>query len=228
MIFTGALVDGAATAAGGFLGLLVGKFLPERIQTAVMRALALFTMALAIPNFLKSEQALVPVLSLVLGTLLGEWIDLDKHLNHLGDRLQSRLHTPGGNVSLAEGFVTSSLFFGIGAMAILGALNSGLSGDHALLYTKSVMDGVGAIFFAATLGIGVPLSGVTIFVLEAAIAGLASLIAPYLGQGVINEITFVGGILMLGLGLNLLGVTKIKTVNLVPALFFPIGLCLIL
>jgi uncharacterized membrane protein YqgA involved in biofilm formation len=227
MIFTGALVDGASIVAGGTLGLFLGKFLPDKWQKAVMGALALFTVALAVPSFLKSESALVPVLSLVIGALLGEWIDIDKRINALGEHLQTRFHVHGGK-SLADGFVTCSMFFGIGAMAILGALNSGLSGDHSILFTKSVMDGVGAIFFAAALGIGVPLSGITVLVLEAGVAGLAALISPYLGASVINEISFIGGVMMLGLGLNLLGVTKIKVVNLVPALFLPILLCLFL
>ncbi|NLU25501.1 MAG: DUF554 domain-containing protein [Clostridiales bacterium] len=228
MILTGSLVNGAAIVVGAAVGLLAKNLLTEKLKKAIMAALALFTIGLAIPGLMDSSNALVPILSMVLGTVLGEWIDLDRRITALGDRLQSGLKRDQSQSSLAEGFVAGSVLFAVGAMAILGGMKSGLSGDHSLLFAKSVIDGIGALVFAATLGIGVAFSGVTVLVAEGSVAILASLIAPYLGQAVINEISFVGSLLMIGLGLNLLGVTKLKILNMVPAVLLPILLCLFL
>ena len=225
MILTGALVNLAAVIAGSLVGIGVGKLLPERLGKAAMSAVALVTIGIAVPGLLKSQKPLVPILSMVLGTLLGEAINIDGLFHRLGDKLKKKTN---GHGNFTEGFVTGSLVFAVGAMAIMGGLDSGLSGDHTLLLAKSVIDGISAVIFASTLGIGVAFSGLTVFVLEGGVALLASLLAPVLTSAVMGEITFVGSLLILGVSLNILGVTKLRLLNMIPALLFPPLLCQIL
>lgn len=221
MILLGSLVNGGAIIVGGLVGLFAGKLLPERLRGSLMAALSLMTIGIAVPGLLKSSNALIPIISMVVGTLIGELLDIESAVNKLGESLQKRFT----GSSVTEGFVTGSLVFAVGALAVMGPLESGLQHQHSLLFSKSVIDGVASVVFAATLGLGVALSGVTVFVVEGSIALLASVVAPYLGDVVVNEITFVGSLLIMGISLNLLGVTKLRILNMVPAIFLPILLC---
>ena len=222
MILTGALVNFCTVVAGSLVGVAVGRFLSERIRTATMSAIALVTIGIAVPGLLESAKPLVPILSMVVGTAIGEALDIDGFVNRLGDALKAKL---GGKGSFTEGFVTGSLVFAVGAMALMGALDSGLKGDHTLLLAKAVIDGVSAIIFASTMGIGVAFASITVLVLEGGVALLASLVAPLLSAAVMGEITFVGSLLILGISFNILGVTKLRVLNMVPAMFLPILLC---
>ena len=220
MILLGSIVNGAAIAVGGFAGLFVGKLLPDRMQKTLMSALALVVIGIAVPGISDSQKPLVPILSMVLGTVLGELLDLDSALIRLGDWLQRKT---GGRGKFTDGFVNPLLVpF---ASLFMGALNSGLQGDHTVLLSKSVIDGVSSVIFASTLGVGVLFSSVPVFLLEALITLLASLLAPLLGADVLAEISSVGSLLILAISLNMLGVTKIRVLNLVPAMFFPLLLC---
>ena len=221
MILLGSLVNGGAIIVGGLVGLFAGKLLPERLRGSLMAALSLMTIGIAVPGLLKSSNALIPIISMVVGTLIGELLDIESTVNKLGESLQKRFT----GSSVTEGFVTGSLVFAVGALAVMGPLESGLQHQHSLLFSKSVIDGVASVVFASTLGLGVALSGVTVFVVEGSIALLASVVAPYLGDVVVNEITFVGSLLIVGISLNLLGVTKLRILNMVPAIFLPILLC---
>ncbi len=222
MILLGAAVNGAAIAAGGFVGLFAGRFLPDRLQKTLMCALALVVIGIAVPGIDDSQKPLVPILSMVLGTLLGELLDLDSAVIRLGDWLQRKT---GGKGRFTDGFVNGTMVFAVGAMAIMGALNSGLQGDHTILFSKSVIDGISALIFASTLGVGVLCSAVPVFLCEGLIALSASLLAPLLGTDVIAEINSIGSLLLLAISLNMLGLTKIRLMNLVPAMLFPILLC---
>lgn len=221
MILLGSLVNGGAIIVGSLVGLFAGKLLPERLRGSLMAALSLMTIGIAVPGLLKSSNALIPIISMVVGTLIGELLDIESAVNKLGESLQKRFT----GSSVTEGFVTGSLVFAVGALAVMGPLESGLQHQHSLLFSKSVIDGVASVVFASTLGLGVALSGVTVFVVEGSIALLASVVAPYLGDVVVNEITFVGSLLIVGISLNLLGVTKLRILNMVPAIFLPILLC---
>lgn len=221
MILLGSVVNGGAVVVGGLVGMFVGKLLPERLRTSVMAALSLMTIGIAVLGLLKSNNALIPIISMVVGTLIGELMDIDSAVNKLGEKLQKRFS--GSRVT--EGFVTGSLVFAVGALAVMGPLESGLQHQHSLLFSKSVIDGVASIVFASTMGLGVALSGITVFVVEGSIALLASVVAPYLGEAVVNEITFVGSLLIVGISLNLLGATKLRILNMVPAILLPILLC---
>ena len=221
MILLGSVVNGGAVVVGGLVGMFVGKLLPERLRTSVMAALSLMTIGIAVPGLLKSSNALITIISMVIGTIIGELLNIDAAVNKLGENLQKRFS--GSRVT--EGFVTGSLVFAIGALAVMGPLQSGLQHQHDLLFSKSVIDGVASIVFASTLGLGVALSGLMVFAVEGSIALLASVVAPYLGEAVVNEITFVGSLLIVGISLNLLGITKLRILNMVPAILLPILLC---
>lgn len=237
-MLTGTIVNTLAILAGSAIGLClmgVAKRLPvgvgnlgHRLQDTIMKGLALCVMYIGVTGCLKGSNTLVAILSMVLGALIGEALDLDRRMRTLGDWVQKRterLSATGGAASVSEGFVTASLLFCVGAMSIVGALQDGLTGDHATLFAKSLLDGISSIVFAASLGIGVALSAAAVFLYQGAIALLASLISPLLGDAVIAEMTCVGSLLIVALALNMLGATKIKVMNLTPACLLPILLC---
>ena len=244
-MLTGTLVNAAAILAGSLLGMLLtwlaGHFstllpagstlLAERLKTIIMQGVALCVMYLGISGCLEGNNSLIAILSMVLGALIGELLDLDKRMRSLGDWVQKRtehLVTNGGQASISEGFVTASLLFCVGAMAIVGALQDGLTGDHSTLFAKSLLDGISSIVFGASLGLGVAFSAVAILLYQGSISLLASFLQPYLGDAVIAEMTCVGSLLIVALSLNMLGLTKIKVMNLVPAIFLPILLGLVM
>lgn len=241
-MLVGSIVNALSIAAGTCIGMLLtflaGRFssllpansasLGERLQTIVMQGASLCVMYLGISGSLSGQNSLLVILSMVIGAIIGELLDLDKRIRQLGDWVQKkteRLVTSSGPASISEGFVTASLLFCVGAMAIVGALNDGLTGDHSILFAKSLLDGVIAIVFGASLGLGVAFSGVAVFLYQGIIALLASFLAPFLGEVVIAEMTCVGSLVIVALSLNMLNLTKIKIMNLVPAIFLPILLC---
>ena len=228
-MLVGTLVNTAAVIAGSLIGLLLGNILPERLRDTVMKGLGLCTLFVGIDGMLGGSNALIAIISVAVGAVIGELCDLDGHLNRLAEGLEKRFQKDrkGGGPSLAEGFVTASLVFCVGAMTIVGALNDGLTGNHEMLFTKATLDFVSSIIFASSLGLGVMLSAAAILTIEGGIACLASLVAPILQQNpnTVPEMTVVGSVLIVGISLNLLGVTKLKVMNYVPAIFLPILLC---
>ena len=222
MVLLGSLVNSAAIILGGSIGLALKKGLSDRIASAVMNALALCVLYIGVSGMLKGENILITILSMVFGTLVGEWIDLDKKINQLGDEIESRVSSDNKEHSVSNGFVTASLLFCVGAMAIVGALQSGLTGNHDTLFAKSLIDGIAAIVMASSLGIGVLLSAGLILVYEGGISLFANVLVPLLTDSVINEMTCVGSLLIVGLALNMLKLTNLKIMNYAPAVFFPI------
>lgn len=221
----GTIVNTAAVMIGGLLGLLIKGGLKERYKEIIMQALALAVLFIgaqsAISNMMKEEtEPILFIISLVIGSGIGEFFDLDSKLQNLGDWIQRRMGNRGGNVSQA--FVTTSLIFCVGTMAILGSLESGIQGVHTTLFVKSVLDGASAIIFASTLGIGVVFSGFAILLYQGSLTMLASLIQPFLTEDMLREISIVGGILIFAIGLNLLEVKKIKLANMLPSIVIPI------
>ena len=200
MMLLGSLVNMLAIFAGCFVGVTLGRFIPERFNSAIEKGIALCVFYIGLDGVLAGSDTLVAILSMVLGVILGELLDLD-----------GRIH--------------ASLLFCVGAMAIMGALDSGLTGDHATLYAKSTLDGITSIVYGSTMGAGVALSGVAVFLYQGLITLCASFIAPFLSEVVIAEMKCVGSLLIIGLSFNMLGMTKIKVMNYVPAVFFPILLC---
>ena len=243
-MLTGTIVNALAVLAGSAAGLLLkwlaGRFssrlpagsasLGQRLQTIIMQGVALCVLYIGISGSFKGSNTLIAILSMVIGAIIGELLDLDKRMHHLGDWVQKKtehlVKNGSAGPSISDGFVTASLLFCVGAMAIVGALQDGLTGDHATLFAKSLLDGISSIVFAASLGVGVAFSAVAVFLYQGVIALAASFLSPFLGDAVIAEMICVGSLLILALGLNMLDLTKIKVMNLVPAIFLPILLCM--
>jgi len=221
----GVFVNTAAVLAGSAIGLLIKKGLRERITSAVMLGIGLCTLYLGWSGTLVGQNAMVLILSMVIGAAIGTACDLDGRFDRFAQRIQSRFRGKGGGASVAEGFVTASLLFCVGAMTIVGSLQAGLTGDQQMLLNKSVLDFISSIVLSASLGIGVPLSAAFVLVFQGGIVLLAQMISPFLSDAVIAEMTCVGSLLIFALGLNLIGLTKIKVLNYLPAVLLPILLC---
>lgn len=243
-MLTGTIINALAILAGSAVGMgihaLAGRFsavlgakgvrLGERLQAIVMQGVALCVLYIGVTGSLKGQNTLVAILSMVIGAILGELLDLDSRMGKLGQWVQDKLShiLKSGGGSVAEGFVTAALLFCVGAMAIVGALENGLTGNFATLKAKAVLDGVSAIVFASSLGLGVALSAGAVFLYQGIIALAAGALSPLLGDAIIAEMTCVGSLLIVALSFNMLGITKIKVMNLVPAIFLPILLCRLL
>lgn len=221
MIMLGTLVNAAAIIVGGCVGLLVKKGFPQRLSDAVMSAVGLCVLYIGISGSLAGEKTLVAILSMVIGVVIGTLLDIDRGLNRLGDYAQSKLSKTGDS-GFAEGFVSASLLFCVGAMAVVGSLESGLRNDHTTQFAKALLDGVSSIVFASTFGAGVLLSSIAVLVYQGAITLLAGALAPVLSDAVIAEMSCVGSLLIVGIGLNMLKLTKLKLANFLPAIFLPI------
>ena len=230
------IVNAAAIIIGGATGLILKKGIPEGLGDLIMKGMALCVMYIGISGSLKGENTLIAVLSILIGAIIGYVLRLDERLNNFADRLEKKtgkkeldkidLKRDGvEKPRVAEGFVTATLLFCIGAMAIVGSLQAGLSGDYETLFTKSTIDGITAAIFAATLGYGVLLSAIPVFVYEGIIVLISGYAAPYLSEYIIGEMTCVGSLLIIAISINMLGLTKIKIMNLMPAIFIPIILC---
>ena len=220
----GTVVNTLAAVVGGLLGSLLKRGIPERFADLVQKGLALCVLYIGVKGSLAGTNTLVTILSLVLGAILGELLNIDGGIERLGAWAQSKLSKGGSRIG--EGFVTASLLFCVGSMSVVGSLQSGLTGNHETIFTKSMLDFVSAIILASSLGLGVCLSGAFVLVYQGAIVLLARWAAPILSDYVVAEMSCAGSLLIVALGLNMLGIAKIKGANLLPAMFLPIILCL--
>lgn len=221
----GVIVNTLTVIVGGLVGLLIKKGVPERFSDAIMKGLGLCVLYIAIDGALEGTNVLVLIISVTIGALIGTFLKLDEGIRTLGDKLQQRFKSGDGKSTFAEGFVTASLLFCVGAMTVVGSLDAGLTGDNSTLYTKALLDGIMSVVFASTLGLGVLFSAAFVFVFQGSIALLAGVIQPFLNDYVVAEMTCVGSVLMIAVATNMMGITKIKVMNLVPAIFIPIILC---
>lgn len=218
MKLAGAIFNVITILVGGGLGLLFQKGLPQRFQDILIKGMALCVLYIGISGTLEGENPLITVISIALGAIVGELLDLDGKMNRAGDWVQSKFK--GSQSPISQGFVTATLLFGVGAMAIVGSLQGGLTGNHSVIYTKSIIDGVMAIILTSQLGFGVMLSAIPIFVYQGGIALLAGVLEPVLTDAAVAEMTCSGSVLIMALGLNMLGITKLKVVNYIPAILF--------
>lgn len=220
MFLLGTLVNGALIVIGSILGKFLHR-IPEEMKKTVMYGISLCVIVLGLQMGLKSSNFLIVILSIVIGSVIGELMQLEEKLNHLGSWLEERIGS-GGKGNIAEGFVTATLIFVIGAMAIVGALDSGIRGDHSVLITKGIIDGFTALILTTTLGIGVIFSAVPVVLYEGVIALFAAQINQFVPQTLMNqfiaEMTATGGIMIFAIGLNLTGKIKIKVGNFLPAI----------
>ena len=234
MIGLGTIINCGSVLAGASVGMLLKNGLSKRFEDTIMQGIGLCTMFIGIGGALSglltlengqlaTQHTMLLILSLALGALIGEALNIEKHLEDFGVFCQNRLKSSGDS-HFVEGFVSFSLLICIGAMAIVGSLQDGLSGDASLLIAKAIIDGIAAVVFAASLGKGVFLSILPLGVYQGAITLLAGFLAPVMTPAATAELSAVGSILLVGLGLNLAGAAKVRVMNMVPSIFIAIAL----
>lgn len=233
MIGIGTIINVITVIIGTTFGVFLKNKISDRLRYTVISGVGLSVCFIGISGVLskmlyiengavKTKDTMLLVISLVIGAFVGELINIEKHLERLGDFFKSKLLKKGDNSKFTEGFVSASLLFCVGAMAIVGSLEDGLTGNYSTLFAKGVMDGTVSVFFAASYGAGVYLSVLPVFVYQGGITLLAKVIAPFLSQTLINQLSLVGSVLIFAIGINMIAKTKIKIGNLLPAVFVPV------
>lgn len=232
MVGLGTIVNAGAIIAGGIAGTLLRSGIPEKYKRIVMQGIGLSVLFIGVSGTIKEMVAIVDgnkldrqfimimIFSLVIGGLIGEFLKIETRLENIGIWFQSKIPSKSG--SFSDGFVTASLVYCVGAMAIMGALEDGLLGSTTTLFAKSVLDGVSAVIFAATMGIGVAFSAFPVLIYQGSITLLAGVVKPLLTPTVISQMSLVGGILIFAIGLNLLEIKKVNVGNLLPSVFIPV------
>lgn len=234
MALSGTIINSVLIVIGTLFGLLFKKILPERLKNTLLQAVGLIVIFVGIGGAVSATLSydgesfgtaytLIMILSMVIGTIIGELINIEKQLDRLGAFCQKKLVKGDSKSTFAEGMVTASLIFVVGAMAVVGSLDNGIRGDNSTLVAKGVIDCITSVVLASTLGIGVMFSAVPVFVYQGAIALLGVFIEPYLTAVVISQMSFVGSILIFAIGINMFGFIKIKVGNMLPAIFMPIA-----
>ena len=218
------VVNAAAVLVGSLIGIFFKKGISENLQGAVMKAMGLITMLLAFQSALKTEDTLCVIICLVLGTIIGELLRIDDALNGAGDAIKAKvLKNNSSDSKFTEGFVTTSILFCVGSMTILGSLEAGINHDYSLIFAKSVMDFVSAIVFGAAMGFGVTCTALFVLVFQGGLTLLATALSGVLTDAVVVEMTAVGGVVLIGMGCNILGLAKepIKVANMLPGIILP-------
>lgn len=216
----GVIVNVITVILGSCIGLLFKKGIPERVSTAAMIGLGACTLYIGISGSLCGENVLIVISSVVLGVISGTLLNIDGAINKFAKNVETKFKKEGQRVSIAEGLVTATLLFCVGSMTVTGSIQAGLTGDNSVLITKATLDFVSSMMLSSSLGFGVLLAAVSVFVIQGGLVLLAGLIAPFMSTGAINEMTCVGSILIIMIGTNLMGITKIKVANFLPAIIF--------
>ncbi len=219
----GTIVNGIAVIIGSCVGLLFRKGIADNYKKIILNGIALSVILVGMKSALVSDDLLVVILSIALGSLVGEWMRIEKKLEQLGVFLESKVAAKSSDSSsFAHGFVTASLVFCVGSMAIVGSLESGLTGNHQTLFAKSVLDGITSIVFASVMGVGVMFSSLAVVVYQGLITLSAFFLKNFLVDTTISQMTSVGGLLIMAIGMNMLEITKIPIGNMLPAIFLPL------
>ena len=216
----GTIVNAVAIVVGSLLGVSLRRGISDRYKETVIAAIGLAVLLIGLKSALRTDDLLLVIISLALGAVVGELLHIEERLEAVGYWIGKRMGRAGDGV--AQGFVTASLVFCVGAMAIVGALESGLTGNHQTLYAKSLLDGVTSIIFASSLGIGVLFSSLAVLSYQGGITLLAVYLKPFLTPPVVMQMSAVGGLLILAIGLNILSITKLRIGNMLPGLFIPL------
>ena len=216
----GVLVNVGTVVLGALAGLLFNKGIPEKVSKASMIGLGVCTLYIGISGSLEGENVLLVIASVVLGAIVGTLLDIDGKINILGQKVEQQFKKDGNTTSIAEGWVTATLLFCVGSMTVTGSITAGLTGDHSILVTKAMLDLVSAMMLASSLGAGVLLSAVSVLVIQGGLVLLSSLLSPFLSAGAINEMTCVGSLLIIMIGTNLMGLSKFKVADYLPAILF--------
>jgi uncharacterized membrane protein YqgA involved in biofilm formation len=213
----GTIVNAAAIIIGGLLGTVLGHRFPDKMKTTVIQGLGLTVLLVGMQMAIQSKNLLMVIFSIVIGGIIGEWIDIEEALHRVGRWIESKFK--GGDGNIAAAFVRTSLIYCVGAMAITGAIQDGLSHDPSTLIAKGMIDGFSAIAFSATMGIGVVLSAIPVFLYQGLLTIAANWVEFFMTGPIVLEMTATGGLLIMGIGLNIMEITKIKVGNLLPAIF---------
>ena len=224
----GTVINVAAIIVGAVLGKLLGKGLPEGIKSTVLQGLGLGVLLVGATMALETNKIIIVLMSLMLGAVIGEAVGIERILDNWGQALERRVSRNGVGGPVAQGFVTASLIYCVGAMAIMGSLQSGLTGNHDILLAKSLLDGVMSVVLASTMGIGVAFSAISVFIYQGSITVLAQWVSRFMSDPVIAEMTSVGGVLIVGIGLNILEIKKVRVGNLLPAILMAFVLAAVL
>lgn len=214
----GTIVNVIAVLIGGTIGTFISINIPERFTKIIFQTIGVFTIWLGIKMALKSNHILIMIISLILGAIVGELMDIDKYINRFGDYLKRKLKIK--NETFSEGLITSFLLFCMGSMTILGAIQEGLTGKATIFYTKSVMDGISSLILSSSLGVGVIFSIIPLFLYQGGLTLIASSLNNALTTVMIQDLTAVGGIILIALGFDIMKIKRIKVANLLPALVF--------
>ena len=216
----GTVVNALAIAVGGAVGLLFKNIIPEKITEALLKALGLAVISIGVKLSLAGENLTLLIISIIIGTIIGEYINIEGKLDNVGSYIENKMKNKASNVAL--GFVTSSLFCCVGSMAVIGSIQSGLTGNHEILFSKALIDGITAVSLSVSMGVGVIFSSISVFIYQGIITMLAGLMQSLLSDAVVNEMTAIGGIIIMAIGLNFLEIKRIKVGNMLPAIFLPI------
>ncbi len=216
----GTVVNAISILLGGSLGSGLGSNLSKRYSETLLNAVSVSVILIGLKSALETKNILLLICCMALGSIVGEFLRIEDRLNCLSELLEKKFSKHHGN--LAEGFMTATLIYCVGAMSIIGAIESGVSNNHSTLFAKSILDGVSSLVFSSTLGIGVPLAAVSVFIYQGSITLLSGLLASYLPMEALNELSAVGGLLVMIIGLNILKITKIRVGNMLPATFLPV------
>ena len=216
----GVIVNVITVILGSLIGVMFKKGIPERVSTAAMIGLGACTLYIGISGSLCGENVLIVIAAVVLGVISGTLLNIDGAINKLAENVETKFKKEGQSISVAEGLVTATLLFCVGSMTVTGSIQAGLTGDNSVLITKATLDFVSSMMLASSLGFGVMLASISVFVIQGGLVLLASLISPFMSTGAINEMTCVGSILIIMIGTNLMGITKIKVADFLPAVIY--------
>lgn len=221
----GVIVNVITVIIGSCIGLLFKKGIPEKVSNAAMIGLGACTLYIGISGSLCGENVLILIASVVLGAITGTLLDIDGAINTLAVKVETKFKKEGKTGSIAEGLVSATLLFCVGSMTVTGSIQAGLTGDHSVLITKATLDLVSSMMLASSLGVGVLLSAVSVFVIQGGLVLMAGIISPFMSAGAINEMTCAGSLLIVMIGTNLMGITKIKVADYLPAILFAPIIC---
>ena len=216
----GVIVNVITVIIGSCIGLLFKKGIPERVSNATMIGVGACTLYIGISGSLCGENVLILIASVVLGAIVGTLLDIDGAITKLANQVESRFKKEGESISIAEGLISATLLFCVGSMTVTGSIQAGLTGDNSILITKAMLDLVSSMMLASSLGIGVLFASISVFFIQGGLVLLAGLISPLLSTGSINEMTCAGSLLIIMIGTNLMGITKIKVADFLPAIIF--------
>ena len=216
----GVLINVITVIIGSSIGLLFKKGIPEKVSHAAMVGLGACTVYIGITGSLSGENVLILIAAVVLGAIIGTLLNIDGGISALAEKVETKFKKDGSNVSIAEGIISATLLFCVGSMTVTGSIQAGLTGDNSVLITKAMLDLVSSMMLASSLGIGVLLSAVAVFVIQGGLVLLAGMLAPVMSVSAINEMTCAGSILIIMIGTNLMGITKIKVADYLPAILF--------